>query len=176
MAYTWYSFGSKKPSAMTHSIVITSFALGLLLYAASGARGVPYPIIFQLATILLFGFGAYVLFRFVLKKFTFEVRENGERTLDLVVTEIVGKKQTVVARLALQKISRVRVLDKKSLKTELATKKNPRPLLFKYNDFAEAKVCVVEFPSENSWVVIPTDKKMVELLEKNIGGEQNFEN
>jgi hypothetical protein len=151
--------------------------LGLLLYAASGFDGVPFPMIFQLATILLFGFGTFVLLRFVLKKFVFEIRENGERTLDFIVTEIVGKKQTVVARLALAKISAVRVLERKELKRELSGMRATRPLVYRYSNFADGKACVVEFPDENAWIICPVDEKMVELLEKNIGGDKSdFEN
>ena len=153
-----------------HIAIILCYSVGVLLYGTSNMDGVPFPIIFQCATIILLGVGTYLLFRFVLKKFTYEVSSDGEGGLDLTVTETVGKKQTVVARMALDKISRADIMDKKALKKELSAKGKIRPLLFRYdaNPF-DPKVILVEFPSENSWVVIPEDATMAEILKNNIG-------
>ncbi|MBE6693773.1 MAG: hypothetical protein E7589_03310 [Ruminococcaceae bacterium] len=173
MSYTKYSFSTKKPSPLVHSAVIISYALGVLLYATSTVEGIPYPIIFQTATILLLAVGTYLLFRFVFKKFTYEISENSERTLDLVITETVGKKQTVVARMALARISRAEIIDSKAFKVELATRKKERLLLFRYdNRLVAPRVCLVEFPDENSIVVFHDDQAMAQLLRDNIGGKE----
>lgn len=170
MSYTRYSFSTKKPSALIHSAVIISYVLGVLLYATSTMENIPYPVIFQTATILLLAVGTYLLFRFVFKKFTYEISENSERDLDLVITETVGKKQTVVARLALSKISRAEIVDKKALKKELASKGKSRPLLFRYDtNPSDQRVILIDFPSENSWVIIPEDKTMGQILKVHIG-------
>ena len=153
-----------------HIAIILCYAVGVLLYGTSNMEGVPLPVVFQIATIVLLGVGTYLLFRFVLKRFTYEICSDDNGGLDLTVTETVGKKQTVVARMALDKISRAEILDKRDLKKELAAKGKIRPLLFRYdaNPF-DSKVILVEFPSENSWVVIPEDTTMAEILKNNIG-------
>ena len=170
MSFNGYSFTSKKPSRAMHIAIILCYAVGVLLYGTSNMEGVPLPVIFQLATIVLIGIGTYLLFRFVLKKFTYEICADENGGLDLTVTETVGKKQTVVARMALDKISRADVIEKSAIKNELSAKGKPRPLLFRYdvNPFYQ-RVILVEFPSENSWVIIPEDKTMEEILKSNIG-------
>lgn len=165
-----YSFESKKPSCAIHIAVILCYAIGILLYSTSNMEGIPLPLIFQSATILLMGVGTYLLFRFVFKKFTYEICADEGGGLDLVVTEQVGKKQTVVARMALQKISRAEILDRKAIKKEISEKGKPRPFLFRYdvNPF-DKKVILIEFPSENAWVIIPDDTEMAQILKNNIG-------
>ena len=166
--YAQYSFRSSGATRLAHALILTSFSLAILLYGVSVIDGIIYPVIYQLGTLVFLSVGAYLLVRCVLKQYVYEITENGERRLEFVVTEVVGKKRTVVVRLLLNDISQITVLESKKGK-ELPTKKKnddgKLPLVYKYDNRLVAKRrCYVEVNKEDTVLIIPEDEKLIEIV------------
>ena len=170
-----YQFSSGKKNGLEHAFVLCFAVGGLILYAVSGAEGVPFPVLFQIGTILLLAAFVYLLIRYELKQYRYELRDSGIRDsegqvrYELVITERVGKKETVVARVGLWQISRVEKLDKKvSAKKVFGTEK--RTFVYDNRLFAPSR-CGVCMTGDDPVVVIPADERMMELLQNNHTGE-----
>ena len=162
-----YHFESERKSGWEHAFVI-SFAVGaIVLYAISGMENAPLPWLFQLGTVLLLGVFAYFLVRYELKQYRYELCDSGIRDdqgqvrLELVVTEQVGKKQTVVARVGLWQIDRVAVLDKNNKKKDVCGGKTA--FIYDNRLFAEKRLAV-RMTGTDPVVIIPYDEGMMNAL------------
>ena len=166
--YVQYSFRSSGATRLTHALILTSFSLAILLYGVSVIDGILYPVIYQLGTLVFLAIGAYLLVRCVLKQYVYEIRENGERQLEFVVTEVVGKKNTVVVRLLLEDITRITVVESKGSEEPPNKKKNDDgrlPLVYKYdNRLVANRRCYVEVSKEDTVLIIPEDEKLIEIV------------
>ena len=83
-------------------LVLLLAILGILLFALSGLPGMLLPALWQILAVASLTFAVYVLALCLLRRYVYaiEPRENApaEAPLDLTVTQICGKRRTVVAR------------------------------------------------------------------------------
>ena len=156
-----------------------SFAVGaVVLYAISGVENVPLPWLFQFGSVVLLGMFTYLLVRYELKQYHYELCDSGIRDeqgqvrLELVVTEQVGKKQTVVARVGLWQIDKVAVLDKNNKKKDFCGGKTA--FIYDNRLFAEKRLAV-RMNGTDPVVIIPYNEGMLNALNtmENKTGEAN---
>ncbi len=179
-----YAFESSKRKGIFHVLVVTCFAVALLLFGFSSVEGMAYPVIYQLSAVVLLVAGVFMLTRYALKTYRYEISESnirsatGQPIYDLVITEMAGKRMTVVARVALRDITRVEVINKgqdKSLAKEkeallLAGEGEVKPVVFRYmNTPIVTQACYIAVPEERSVLVIPYDERMVAILRNGMG-------
>lgn len=167
-----YSFSSPHRGAAIHVLTIGIFSAAIILFSIAGYPGVPYPVIYQVAAFTLCTAGIYFMVRYVLKQYRYEVSESsvvdasGLPIYDLVITEMVGKKVTVVARVALRDMTDVTVLARSD--DEFKTKRNALcqgARVFKYENTPLSHAgCYISIPTEQSVLLIPPDKKMIAIL------------
>lgn len=177
--YAFESRGSRKP---LHAMVIGTVAAAVILFSLSNREGVPVPYLFQAAAIGCLTATVYLLARYSLKIYRYAVEPNGildgegMEQYDLVITEIVGRKMTVVARLALRDIDRaaVTVIPRSAQSpAERAKADEARATLckgkqvFRYeNTPISPASCYIPMPEENAVVVIPPDEGMIKILKE----------
>ena len=172
MMYAFESTGSRKP---LHAMVIGTLVAAVILFSISNRPGTPVPYLFQAGAIACLTVTVYLLVRYSLKAYRYAVEPNGildadgVEQYDLVVTEIIGKKMTVVARVALRDMDEpavtvIRRSDKGAADSAReALCKGMR--VFRYeNTPASPASCYIPLPEENSVVVIPADERMVSIL------------
>ena len=105
--YSFESSGSRKP---LHAMVIGAIVAAAVLFTVGGFEGVPVPFLFQMGGILCATAAVYLTVRYSLKAYRYAIEPNtivdaeGVEQYDLVITEIVGKKMTVVARVGLRTV------------------------------------------------------------------------
>ncbi len=171
--YAFESSGSRKP---LHAMVIGAFVAAVTLFTISNQEGMPMPFLFQAGAIGCLTAAVYLLVRYSLKLYRYAVEPNnivdanGIEQYDLVITEIVGKRMTVVSRVALRDIDKSAVAvirrseDKQAMEDICRDKK-----VFRYENTPAAAVsCYVSIPEEGAVVVIPPDEKMVRILKGEI--------
>lgn len=169
-----YSFLSHPHPKSLHVLTVSCFVGAIILLGASGADGLPYPMIYQMAAFALATAGIYFLARYVLRQYRYEIAEGGitdslgQPIPDLIITEIIGKKTTVVARAALRDVGNVTMIkekapDAKTRKAEICQGKR----VFRYiNTPFYATSCYVSLPNENAVLVIPVDDTMIHILQR----------
>ena len=126
---------------------------------------------FALATVTIYLTAAYSLksYRYAIEPNTI-VDAEGIEQYDLVITEIMGKKMKVVARVGLRTIDHAAVTviprgDNAAKEARDLLCKDKR--VFKYeNTPISPASCYVPIPEENCVIIIPVDKTMVEILKK----------
>lgn len=170
--YAFESSGSRKP---LHAMVIGSFIAAMVLFSVSNREGIPMPHLFQAGAIICLTATVYLLVRYSLKLYRYAVEPNGildadgVEQYDLIITEIVGKKMTVVARVALRDVDRsavtvIRRADGDTAKEARETLCKDRRV-FRYENTPTAPAsCYIPMPAENTVVVIPEDEGMVRIL------------
>ena len=169
--YAFESNGSRKP---LHAMVIGTLVAAAILFSISNREGIPMPHLFQALAIACLTATVYLLSRYSLKLYRYAVEANGILDADgieqhdLVITEIVGKKMTVVARVALREIDRsaVTVLIRKDQDTAARREALCKGMrVFRYeNTPVSPASCYIPLPGEGSVVVIPSDPRMTEIL------------
>ena len=86
--------------------------LGILLFVISGLPGMLLPGLWQLFAVASLAFAIYVLALCLLRRYVYalEPRENApaEAPLDFTVTELRGKRRTVVARFSVEDLREIR--------------------------------------------------------------------
>lgn len=86
--------------------------LGILLFVISGLPGMLLPGLWQLFAVASLAFAIYVLALCLLRRYVYalEPRENApaETPLDFTVTELRGKRRTVVARFSVEDLREIR--------------------------------------------------------------------
>ena len=167
-----YAFESSPRGKLFHVLTAGSFVLVLLLFGFSGMEGISYPFIYQTTAIVLMTVGIYLLVRYVLKIYRYEILDSGIRSaegtaiLDLVITEITGQKQKVVTRVALRDIHDVQTMTRKEYK-ERENEVLEGKTVYRYtNRPFEPISCYLSVPVENSVVAIPVDGEMIRCLRR----------
>ena len=169
--YSFESGGSRKP---LHAMVIGSMAAAAILFVLGGTDWVPFPFLFQLGAFVCATATVYLVAAYSLKSYRYAIEPNtivdaeGVEQYDLVITEILGKKLKVVARVGLRTIDHgaVTVIPRgDSTAKEAAATLCKDKRVFKYeNTPISPASCYVPIPEENCVVVIPADERMVEIL------------
>lgn len=170
--YAFESSGSRKP---LHAMVIGSFVAAMLLFSVSNREGMPMPHLLQAAAIGCLTATVYLLVRYSLKLYRYAIEPNGildgdgVEQYDLVITEIAGKKLTVVARLALRDIDKsavtvIRRADGQAARDARETLCKGAQVFRYENTPVSPASCYIPMPSEHSVVVIPADEKMIHIL------------
>ena len=171
MTYSFESSGSRKP---LHAMVVGTVVAAVLLFSLSNREGMPMPHLFQAGAFVCLTATVYLLVRYSLKIYRYAVEPNGildaagVEQYDLIITEIVGKKMTVVARVALRDVDKAAVAvlsrsDKTTSEIREALCKGKQ--VFRYeNTPVSPKSCYVPLPEENSVLVIPAEDTMVRIL------------
>ena len=180
--YFFESNGSRRP---LHAMVIGAIVAAVVLFSVANREGIPMPFLFQLGGILCATAAVYLTVGYSLKIYRYAIEPNtivdaeGVEQYDLVITEIMGKKMKVVARVGLRTVDhdRVTVIRRgdgrrgDGRRADGQASKEARDLLckdkrvFKYeNTPISPASCYIPIPEENSVVVIPADERMVEIL------------
>ena len=172
--YSFESSGSRKP---LHAMVIGAMVAAVVLFSVANGDGIPMPYLFQMGGILCATAAVYLTVRYSLKYYRYAIEPNtivdaeGVEQYDLVITEIMGKKMKVVARVGLRTVDHDAVTVIR--RSDGDTAKQARDLLckdkrvFKYeNTPVSPASCYIPIPEENSVVVIPADERMVEILKR----------
>ena len=171
MTYSFESTGSRKP---LHAMVVGTLAAAVLLFSISNREGIPMPHLFQAGAIVCLTATVYLLVRYSLKLYRYAVEPNGildamgMEQYDLIITEIVGKKMTVVARVALRDVDKAAVtILVRSDKTASAAREalcSGRQVFRYENTPVSPRSCYIPLAEENSVVVIPADERMAAIL------------
>ena len=172
MMYSFESGGSRRP---LHAMVIGSLIGGVALISVGNLEGIPFPFLFQTAGMICATAAVYLMAAYSLKSYRYAIEPNtivdaeGIEQYDLVITEIVGRKIKVVARVGLRTIDHAAVTVLR--REDGANAKEARNLLckdkrvFKFeNTPISPASCYISIPEENCVVVIPVDERMVEIL------------
>ena len=168
-----YAFESSPARGSLHAMVISAFAAAAILFGVSDVESVPYPLIFQTVAMVCFVAAVYLCTRYSLRLYRYAVEPSGivaadgAEQYDLVVTEIVGKKQKAVARVALRDIGEVAAVRR----ADKETRKDVRDRLLRGRQaFCYANVpilseaCYISVPEEGAVLVIPADAGMMRIL------------
>ncbi len=172
MMYSFESSGSRKP---LHAMVVGSLIGALVLFSVSTIQGIPVPYLFQLGAVACLTATIYLVGKYSLKIYRYAIEPNtivdaeGMEQYDLVITEIVGKRMSVVSRVGLRDIDAeaVTVIHRgdgdraKEARTLLCKDRR----VFRYENTPISSVsCYIPVPEENAVIVIPADERMVEIL------------
>ncbi len=171
-----YSFESSPARGALHAMVIGSAVVASVLFSLSGIDGLPYPLIFQTLAILCFVATVYLVSRYSLRLYRYAIEPNGivdaggVEQADLIVTEIVGRKVKVVARVGLRDIGEVAVVRREDAERRAEVKHRlcRDRQVFRYaNTPLIQEECYVSVPAEGAVLVIPADRGMTERLQAN---------
>lgn len=170
--YAFESSGSRKP---LHLMIVGTFVASVILFSISNREGVPMPVLWQVGGMLCLTAAVYLLVRYSLKMYRYAIEPNGivdaygAEQYDLVITEMVGKKMTVVARVALRDVDRaaltvVRRSDREKNKQAVEALCRDRRVYRYENTPVSPASCYIPLPEEGAVVVIPADQRMVGIL------------
>lgn len=170
-----YTFTSPRRNATIHIMIVSLLVCAAVLMGVSQIDGVPYPMIYQMVALVVMTAWTYLLVRYALKQYRYEITEggivgsDGVPVPDLVITEMVGKKMTVVARIALREVREVRVIDRATDKKGWEAKRDAicrERRVFRYENAPFVPTsCYISIPSEGSVLVIPPDEGMLKILQ-----------
>ena len=169
--YRFESNGSRKP---LHAMVIGAVVAAMLLFSLSTRDGMPVPMLLQLGAVICLSTAVYLAVRYSLRLYRYVVEPSGitdaagVEQADLIITEIVGKRETVVLRVGLRDISRVEVVRRKDQKAMDALQASLRgQTVFRYaNTPVLAEACYIFLPEEKAVAVIPVDARMIQILNR----------
>ena len=171
--YSFESGGSRKP---LHAMVIGTVIAAAILFVLGGTDRVPFPFLFQMGAFVCATATVYLVAAYSLKSYRYAIEPNtivdaeGVEQFDLVITEIMGKKLKVVARVGLRTIDHTAVTviprgDPTAKEAAATLCRDKR--VFKYENTPISSVsCYIPIPEENCVVVIPVDERMVEILKR----------
>lgn len=161
-----------------HAIVITDMAAAVFMWTSAGAGG-SYGWIFQLMAVALAGLGIYLLTRYSLRRYTFSVQDSGlvdasgKQVYDLVVTQTLGRRVTVVARVAVRDIRRIEVLSRADFRRKRKAAFNGLFLLRYESDPFSPSSAYLAAPDENALLAIPPIPDLLERLRRMGAGKQD---
>ncbi len=170
MMYAFESNGSRRG---LHALVIGSLLAALVLFSVPSVPSAPVPMVFQLFGILCAAASVYFCTRYSLRLYRYAVEPNGivstdgAEQYDLVITEIMGKKLKVVARIALRDIAKVTVARRAEKITYRTVKETygKEYTVFRYaNRPLLPEECFIALAEGNAVVVIPYDEIMAGIL------------
>ncbi len=165
-----YAFRSSGSRPWLHALVIVSVVGALGLFGLSGADGIRYAWLLQLTAICLAAVGVYLLTRYSLREYRYEIVDSGLEGADgqpvweLDVTSVIGARMTLTARANLRDICAVRVLSRTEFKAKKASLLGDAVLFRCENDPFAPRTCYVTVPAERVVIAIPPDAGMIELL------------
>lgn len=164
-----FSSGGKR--RRLHAIVITDMAAAVFMWTSAGAGG-SYGWIFQLVGVALAGLGIYLLTRYSLRRYTFSIQDSGlvdasgRQVYDLVVTQTLGRRITVAARVSVRDILRIEVLSRTDFRGKRKTDFKEL-ILFRYeSDPFSRSSAYITVPDENALLAIPPIPDLLELLRR----------
>ncbi|MBO7170702.1 MAG: hypothetical protein J6W28_05950, partial [Clostridia bacterium] len=144
-------------------------------FCLGSMEGIPFPFLFQTGAFICATVAVYLAAAYSLKCYRYAIEPNtivdaeGVEQYDLVITEIMGKRMKVVARIGLRSVDRASVVVLRRSDGEVA--KSARDALckgkqvFRYeNTPVSPASCYIPIPEENSVIIIPVDDRMVEIL------------
>lgn len=174
-----YAFVSPPRGKPLHVLNVACYVAAVIFLGVSSVEGIPYPMIYQFAAILAAAAGIYFTTRYVLRQYRYALEPttvtdaDGRPTVDLVITEVVGRKITTVARVGLRDIASVSVIrgddpDRKSKRATIVggrgTDAESRRVFSYINTPFSASACYIDVPEENSVLLIPVDDTMINYL------------
>ena len=174
MMYSFESSGSRKP---LHLVVIATIIGTAVNFCVSTMEGVLFPFLYQTFAILRATAAVYLIAGYSLKSYRYAIEPNtivdaeGVEQFDLVITEVVGKKMKIVARIGLRSVDHdavtvIRRSDGEAAKSARDTLcKGKQVFRYENNPFSLAS-CYIPIPEESSVMIIPVDDRMVEILQK----------
>ena len=164
--------GTRRP---LHAMVVGALIGTAVLFGLGGLKGIPFPFLFQTAAMICATVAVYLVAAYSLKCYRYAIEPNaivdaeGVEQHDLVITEIMGKKMKVVARIGLRSVDHdavtvLRRSDGEAAKSARDTLcKGKRVFRYENTPISPAS-CYVPIPEENSVMIIPVDDRMVEIL------------
>lgn len=161
-----------------HALVITDMAAAVFMWTSAGAGG-SYGWIFQLVGVALAGVGVYLLTRYSLRKYSFSVQDSGlvdasgRQVYDLVVTQTLGRRITVVARISVRDIRRIEVLSRADFRGKRRTDFTGLTLFRYESDPFSPSSAYITVPDENALLAIPPIPALLELLRRMGCGEND---
>ena len=175
-----YSFESSGSRGPLHAMVVGALIATALLFGLGNVQGIPFPFLFQMGAILCATVVIYLAAGYSLKMYRYAIEPNtivdaeGAEQYDLVITEIMGKKMKVVARIGLRSVdsAAVTVIRRVGEHADTDVKAAHHALckgkqVFRYeNTPVSPASCYIPIPEENSVIIIPVDERMVEILKR----------
>lgn len=166
-----YGFTSQGKRRRLHALVIATMVTAVLVWTSASAGG-QYGWIFQLVGVLLAGVGVYLTTRYSLRTYTYELQASeltdaeGAPVIDLVVTQQVGSKRTVAARVAVRDIRRSEVLGRSDFRKERRELFGDATLFRCDNDPFSPLALYLYLPEERAILAIPPDPGMIQRLRR----------
>ena len=155
---------SPKPKKIKEKIIMS---ISLLLGAVSYGVGtlLPYPALYQLFTVFCLTVAVLITVRYLLRDYIYRVIPKDDGTLDLTVTEIMGKKRTVVCRVLVEDIKAIIPLAAIPRK-ELSKKYKGKPLYRYVSELQPQEAYLLEIFDERMpyYLEISADKTLIALL------------
>lgn len=166
-----YAFESAPRKGLCHVLTAGCFVTAFLMLGISGIDGLAYPVLYQFTAFVLLTAGAYILVRYILKLYRYELMDsgivdmNGIPKYDLVITEITGRRRRVVTRVSVRDIDTAICLHERRDKATVKSLTEDGQRLYRYiNDPFERRGIYLTVPEENSVLMIPVDDGMLTHL------------
>ncbi len=168
-----YFFESSLSRAPLHALTVGSGVSSVILLSISSIDGVPFPMIFQLVAILCAAAAVYLCTRYSLRIYRYAVEPNGivdadgVEQYDLVVSETVGQKSKIVARVGLRDIGDIAVVRRRDKAARAAAKTclcKDRQIFRYANVPVMTEECYISVPEEAAVLIIPADERMAAIL------------
>ncbi len=170
----YYSFQSSPRRGPLHAMVVAALFMSAVLFGISGIEGMLYPMLYQFLSVICLVAAVYLVTRYSLRVYRYAVEPNGitdaggVEQYDLVITETVGKKIRVAARVGLRDIGDMAIIrrkDKDAAHRDAKSKLCQGKTVFRYiNTPALSDECCLEMPEEGAVLIIPWDKHMEAIL------------
>ncbi len=175
-----YAYESSPRKGMCHILTAGCFVTAFLMLGISGIEGLSYPSLYQLTSLVLLTAGTYLMVRYILKLYRYELEDSGIvdadglPKYDLVITEITGRRRRVVTRVSVRDIETVVCLDGKKDKAVAVALIGDIKRVYRYtNDPFQKQGIYLVVPEEQSILVLPRDDNMLRYLRQFINqGEQ----
>ena len=150
-------------------LVFLLMILGILLFVISGLPGMLLPGLWQLFAVASLAFAIYVLALCLLRRYVYalEPRENApaEAPLDFTVTELRGKRRTVVARFSVEDLREIRPITDGNRRTVAKEMRGKRCFDYSGVLFAEPTAYIeAEVSGETVFVKILAEERFLGAL------------
>ena len=172
MMYSFESSGARRP---LHAMVVAAIIGTAAFFFLGSMEGMPFPFLFQTGAFVCATVAVYLVAGYALKSYRYAIEGNtvvdaeGMEQYDLVITEIMGKRRRVVARIGLRSVDHDAVTvilrsDGEAAKTARNTLCKGKQVFRFENTPVSPASCYIPIPEEGSVMVIPADDRMVEIL------------
>lgn len=178
-----YEYAPKKNPTRISGVVIILISLSVALFLTPAVFGnIPFRGLFQFAGMVSLVAVIYVITRYIARDYVYTLVENGERTVDMTVTEVMngGKRSNTVCRIGVNNISEAYLLrpedpnDAAKLKALAARARAEQIKLFNYvHDMKASPVCAifVEECGEKLYIRISCDDVLFDAIKPALGRE-----